>query len=78
MNRENKHGELQIISHDFRENQYTEVLSPQNEGIAKCKNPTAEKRGMELGVSRATVERAETQKTMGQIHFPIVFCVLTI
>ena len=46
-------------THDFRGNQYTEVLSPQNEGIAKCKNPTAEKIGKELGVSHATVERAE-------------------
>lgn len=46
-------------THDFRGNQYTEVVSPQNEGIAKCKNPTAEKIGKELGVSHATVERAE-------------------
>jgi len=46
-------------THNFRGNQYTDVLSPQNEGIAKYKNPTAEKIGMELGVSHATVERAE-------------------
>lgn len=51
-------------SYNFR-HQYAEVLSPHNEGIAKCKNPTAKKIAMELGVNYATVESAETQKTMG-------------
>lgn len=47
-------------THDFRGNQYTKKLSPQNEGIATYKNSYRRKIDMELSVDYVTVEITET------------------